>query len=160
MYIVSVTFALANFESSPFSSLSPLLNVVEHSSELDEESQNNTQTKCPTKSPTKCTWDTIRPRAHALLSEILTEMELSMPGPNPFKHRTPVNRRSQGAGCQELTAIVDDELVTMWETTMLAKDQQTLWSLVCRGESGHGHWQWRESQGEWETPPTPSPVKC
>ena len=58
-------------------------------------------------------------------------MELSVPGPNPFKHRTPVNRRSQGAGCQELTAIVDDELVSMWETTMLAKDQQTLWSLNC-----------------------------
>ena len=67
--------------------------------------------------------------AHTLLEEFLAEMELSMPGPHPFRHRTLVIKRSLGAGCPELTAIVDDEMVSIWETIITTKDNQTLWGL-------------------------------
>ena len=122
---MSVIYAPAKVES-PLAFPPPPPNFVECSTEPEKESQ-----KSQEKSQTKGSWETMRPRTHALLEEALNKMELNEPGPHPFQHRTPVSQRSLGAGCPELTALVDDKMVAIWETTMEAKDQQTLWGLNC-----------------------------
>ena len=85
------------------------------------------------------TWPTI------CKNELLTNLEMSMPDSHPFQHRSQVNKRSLGAGFQELTAIVNDEMISTCETTILAKDQQSLWGRNClksQEKIGHNYWQW------------------
>ena len=67
-------------------------------------------------------------RTHILT--LLADMDISSPGPQPFKHRTPIATRSTGSQVVQLTEAVDNIIEDIW-TNEMETSQQNLWTLNC-----------------------------
>ena len=74
--------------------------------------------------------EVVEAEARTKLLTFLAEMDISSPGPQPFKQRIPIATRSTGSQVAQLTEAVDNIIEDIW-TNEMEISQRNLWTLNC-----------------------------